>query len=1802
MAVLSWAAIAAAAVCYTSLVTAVASQLASPAGKDGTRSRTPAILEHPSSVYAIGGRPVTLRCRHWSEQGSGTEVSWYRDRARVATHLDDPRSYFYLDRSTGDLLILQFVPEYAGAYYCNVTNRYGSVVSSSATIGMAYIKEEFENSPKSVVAASGQDVRFACTPPLAMPRPQASWRTDSGSQGMRTLSEAGLAGRVVISTEDDGRLKLTVMNVSKADVGEYWCTAENEAGSRTSNRALLSVEEKPLFILSPEDTIAKVDGSVTLHCVARSGDTLAAISWIRDSGGGAREPINSTGRWSFLNDGNLNIQPVRADDEGRYTCLAHGNVTSSPGATGEAITQMSAYLTVDTPPYVLGRPVDRVATERGTVYFHCHADSSPPPRIIWQKANSTDFVFARSGHASGRLLVFDNGTLRISDVRLQDSGEYNCFVINRAGSSSAKANLSVQTGTGVDPPPVITSPPRNVVAEVGSPAFFSCSVDGRRPVVRWLKDSRPLLAGGRFTIVGAANLRIADVQVGDSGSYTCLAMSKSGDASASAQLSVTGLLNSTVQRGQRPVPPGKPRVTVFQDSAVLLSVPQQQQPVLAHADDWAYRAEGFSYSVPEGWVATQWVRSDGKNIVFAAVIPGAAYYFVVRTRSSQGYVSEPSLPSDVVQIPGPSGAAAGSSVSQQMQDGKDAASRMPAVALVGMPYAIGSTSLNVTWAIVPNNSIARLRTRQTAAAGASPYVEGFYVRTYSSRDSERRTDVVFSSLSTYHVVNNLEPYTSYRVSVAPFYAGETGASTKPADVVTGEDVPTGPPLDVRVVHIKASGSSSNASSFQVTWQPPERRHHRGNILGYVVLFTATAEPRSSQNATVLGAGSTAVELDALRPDVDYRVTVAAFTRAGLGVASRALLVARLPAADVGQPPVQSDAKRPVTEEPWFLPTVIGFIGLSTGAIILILVVCLCLRHRSGHPLCSKKGRFLAVPYEGARGDSATPDAYLTYRLEAMDRTPSSLPHHEQLMLTDEHVMRGGCDGELEFDEDDFRCQTPVPPYPPVPPPIAATSSSSSRGKLVEEHNLDSSGDSTPASSVAAADVQHRARGGGGRKGALYSKASVLESLGETAASTAAGGGSGLYATTCLYRLSQDSLLLAQSPRDSRQVATGQAPPSSSSSTAQHAELFNLRGGSESSCTDNNGRSSAGTGSEAALPPGSAGAVAAAADDCSCCAGDCCSLRRGQSPQLPQFVDMLPPPPHYPYYPVSPLAAESCASSGSSRRVAAPPTIGQACPAPTSVATLLRHVHPPPPPPLLHQHSAPQMGQGRGFRGHGGGGGCSGGGSSTCGHQHPGESAYAAANAPAAATYCPYCLNTDRRRTSGAPGMTAAAAATAAAAIAGQYPRPNSSRSDLTRVCQGSGSGKSDDSATLCSRRSTDSDSAAVALGETPSPQATHCRHPRACSAARGFGRSHYHSVANFDPHCCAPAAAASASLSSHRRADAAGGAELPHSPFCPHSAAASVATASVRCPGCYRPSGTAALPPSSLHSTVSYPSGFTVPAAGRHGLILAEETSSTAEYEEPWEDQPWLYNPAAWSGLAPRAVAGGVGERGQATGSSSSRRYHHAASAAAAASVTRTAAVVRVPDDGRAQLLPAGPHSDPDDEVAAAMACVQPPAVDKAVAEDSLDSSSSSSDEGESKLFANEGPVDQQQQLQSKAAKADGGLPSKRRATASKPAVARHSRRRTATQGAASGQRGGGGGGYSTDSSFVFVPLPRRPYPKSARRRQMQQQQQQHNHHQHHHYRRNARPAATHLQNSKLADGADDNDDEEEEEDAVDRV
>ncbi|XP_052128533.1 roundabout homolog 2-like isoform X2 [Frankliniella occidentalis] len=805
-----------------------------PGSSGGLRS--PRILEHPADVVVRRNDPLTLNCK--AEGRPEPSIEWWKDGERVsnAPHrvLLPSGSLFFLRVASG-----KKEPD-SGVYWCAAKNEAGQATSRNATLLVAVLRDEFRTQPRDTRVAAGETALLECGPPKGQPEPTVIWKRNGQD----------------LDVDNNRRYKiveggnLLIPSVSQSDEGKYKCIAQNVAGVRESLTANLDVHVKPYFIHPPSDVTALVGQSVELEC-ASAGEPAPTMLWRREDG---RMPI---ARAHILDNKALRIEHVTSEDVGTYICEAENDVGSDSAKVA---------LTVHSPPYFTVRPSDVRVPLGSSVSFPCAAEGSPPPSVFWSREGSRLLMFPGSIH--GDISVSAEGTLSMKSVSREDSGYFVCSALSVAGSATERALLEVLPLQQA-PPPIIQLGPGNQTLPAQAVAVLPCQAappSGSEAFtqISWLKDGSPLSpSGSRIAMSSRGSLSVKNLQLSDSGEYTCKASSSAGQTTWSAWISVVDGLPEA-RRGpdpaSLPTAPPKPIIVNATRNSLTVSWIDPNPGRYDRSHLVGYMLDFFtSENQSIGWVrAAKGIKAEVFTVT--GLTSDSSYVFIVRAESDAGVslpspVSEPghTLSANADILPPYEGAVARSHLSSSVVTLRDV-------------QPISSTSLRLTWDIV----------------GSANFIEGFYVRyrelpqtndSFSDNIPEYDVVKIDNSGATSYTLNDFKKFTTYEIFLAPFYKSIDGQPSNFKVVSTLEDAPSAPPEHIHVGIL-------NATTAFVRWTPPAADSHHGKIVGYKIQISSPLGKLLGQ--MTLNATNMSVLLNNLTIGAEYMTRVAAFTKAGLG--------------------------------------------------------------------------------------------------------------------------------------------------------------------------------------------------------------------------------------------------------------------------------------------------------------------------------------------------------------------------------------------------------------------------------------------------------------------------------------------------------------------------------------------------------------------------------------------------------------------------------------------------------------------------------------------------------------------------------------------------------------------------------------------------------------------------------------------------------------------------------------------------------------------------------------------------------
>ncbi|XP_064928861.1 hemicentin-1 isoform X2 [Columba livia] len=390
-----------------------------------------------------------------------------------------------------------------GEYTCIARNQAGESHKKSflTVLVPPSIKDHSGTSVTVLNVRVGAPVTLECES-NAIPPPVITWY-----KNRRIISES--ANVEILA---DGQT-LRIKSAEVSDTGQYVCKAINIAGQDDKNFHL-NVYVPPTIEGPEEESVNEtISNPVTFVCDA-TGIPPPTLVWLKDG-----KPIeNSDSLEVHILSGGSKLQIARSQllDSGTYTCIA-SNV--------EGKAQKTYMLSIQVPPNIVGSemPTEVSVLLGESIQLVCDADGVPTPVVQWLK----DGKPLASDDLQRIRITPDGSTLNIASALGSDTGKYTCVATNPAGEEDRIFNLNVYV------PPTIANnkeEAEDLTALLDTSLNIECTATGTpAPQINWLKNGLPLSVSSQTRLLSAGQiLRLARVQISDTGVYTCVASNRAG--------------------------------------------------------------------------------------------------------------------------------------------------------------------------------------------------------------------------------------------------------------------------------------------------------------------------------------------------------------------------------------------------------------------------------------------------------------------------------------------------------------------------------------------------------------------------------------------------------------------------------------------------------------------------------------------------------------------------------------------------------------------------------------------------------------------------------------------------------------------------------------------------------------------------------------------------------------------------------------------------------------------------------------------------------------------------------------------------------------------------------------------------------------------------------------------------------------------------------------------------------------------------------------------------------------------------
>ncbi|XP_036406840.1 receptor-type tyrosine-protein phosphatase delta-like isoform X1 [Megalops cyprinoides] len=797
---------------------------------------------------------------------------------------------------------------------------------------------KFLRTPNDQTGVQGGVASFICQA-TGDPRPKIVWN----KKGKKVSNQ-----RFEVIEFDDGSgsvLRIQPLRTPR-DEAIYECVASNSVGETSASTRLTVLREDqlppgfPTIDMGPQLKVVERTRTATMLCAA-SGNPDPDISWFKDF-----LPVNTTnnnGRIKQLRSesfggtpirGALQIEQSEESDQGKYECVATNNDGTRYSAPANLyVRELREVRRV--PPRFSIPPTDNEIMPGGSVNITCVAVGSPMPYVKWMLG--AEDLTPEDDMPIGR------NVLELTDVR--QSANYTCVAMSTLGVIEAVAQITVKALPKPPGTPMVTERTATSITltwDSGNPEPVSYYIIQHKS--KFSEDTYKEIDGvatTRYSVGGLSpysdyEFRVVAVNnIGRGPPSEAIEAKTAEQAPSTAPRQVRGrMLSSTtaiihwdepeeangqimgyrvyytmepsqhvnvwekqIVRGAnfltiQGLTPNKTyyiKVLAFTsvgdgplspDLQIIAKtgVPSQPTDFKAEAKSetsillsWIPPAQNGQDNQITGYELLYKKRDDKeeKRISFEPTTtfllkdlkPFTTYTFLLAARSKHGigaYTNEISAETPQTQPSAPP---------------QDVKCSSPS-----------STNILVSWLPPPVDLQNGIITK--------------YSVQYAATEGEDTTSRQISDLppeSSQYLLENLEKWTEYRVTVRAHTDVGPGPESLPVLIRTDEDVPSGPPRKVEVEAV-------NSTSIKVIWRSPMPNKQHGQIRGYQVHYVkmVNGEPIGQPFIKDILIDDAQWEYDDstehemiitdLQAETTYSVTVAAYTTKGDGARSKPKLV------------------------------------------------------------------------------------------------------------------------------------------------------------------------------------------------------------------------------------------------------------------------------------------------------------------------------------------------------------------------------------------------------------------------------------------------------------------------------------------------------------------------------------------------------------------------------------------------------------------------------------------------------------------------------------------------------------------------------------------------------------------------------------------------------------------------------------------------------------------------------------------------------------------------------------------------
>ncbi|XP_025152771.1 Down syndrome cell adhesion molecule-like protein Dscam2 isoform X22 [Harpegnathos saltator] len=840
-------------------------------------------------------QPLTLPCP--AQAFPVPNFRWYKyiegTTRRQPIQLDDR-----VRQVSGTLIIREARVEDSGKYLCIVNNSVGGESVETVLTVTAPLTAEIEPSTQTI--DFGRPATFTCAV-QGNPIKTISWLKDG--------KPLGLEDRV-----------LRIESVKKEDKGMYQCFVRNdqESAQATAELKLGGRFEPPQIRQAFVEETLQPGPSMFLKCVA-SGNPTPEITWELDGKRLSNTDRLQVGQYVTVNGdvvSHLNISSIHNNDGGLYKCIAASKVGSA---------EHSARLNVYGLPFI--RHMDKKAIVAGeTLRVTCPVGGYPIESIVWERDT-------RVLPINRKQKVFPNGTLIIENVeRMSDQATYTCVARNAQGYS-ARGTLEVQVMVGPQLLPIAFNAE---IANWGDSVSVPCSIlKGDMPMdISWAFNSVPIDTSKDTSITitriskHLSTLIIDGVSARHAGEYACSASNLAGSVSRSTTLTVNVPPRWILEPTDKAFAQGSDaQVECKADGFPKPQVTWKRAAGDMPGDYTDLKLSNPDISVEDGTLSINNIQKTNEGYYLCEAVNGigsglsavilisvqAPPQFDIKLRNQTARRGEPAVLQCEAQGEKPIGILWNmnnkrldtksdprytireeilsngvlSDLSIKRTERSDSALF---TCVATNAFGSDDTSINMIVQEVPEVpyglKVLDKSGRSVQLSWAAPYDGNSpikrYVIEYKISKGSWETDIdrvlVPGSQQNVAGVFNLRPATTYHLRIVAENEIGTSDPSDTVTIITAEEVPSGPPVSVRV-------EALDQHTLKVIWKAPPREDWNGEIRGYYVGHRQSSD-KPYMFETVEFAKEDGKEhhlqIMNLKTYTQYSVVIQAFNKVGAG--------------------------------------------------------------------------------------------------------------------------------------------------------------------------------------------------------------------------------------------------------------------------------------------------------------------------------------------------------------------------------------------------------------------------------------------------------------------------------------------------------------------------------------------------------------------------------------------------------------------------------------------------------------------------------------------------------------------------------------------------------------------------------------------------------------------------------------------------------------------------------------------------------------------------------------------------------